>query len=746
MNRTTRIVALTFFGIWTIISAFAVFNLKFAFSFDQFFPKGDDDLAFFQEFLEDFAADDNFMLIAVRRADGVFEQDFLTQFHDLTLQARELPHVTNTQSLTKFSYPIKTPFAVTTVPAIHIDQPERYARDRAKILQDERFVYNLISEDATTLVVALETTPEVGFDESAELLNAMDSLLANYNFEEYHLLGRAYFQKELVEMQQREVIRSTVISAILVALIMFWIFRRPIGILIALSSIGLGLLLFMGLLALLGRELNAIAALYPVLMVIVGTSDVIHIMSKYVDELKKGIDRRTAIRTTIKEIGLATLLTSATTAIGFATLMTSKVGPIRDFGLNAALGVLVAYVTVIGFTTVLLSMCRAEQIIKLGRGEAFWTNFMNNWYNFTRKYPRQIALGTVVTVALCGWGISKITTNYAIISNLPRGEKITEDFLFFEQNLTSFRPMDIAVIAQEGYQANDYEVLREVAKVEDFLNEQAAIQGVTSYTTVYKSINQMFKNNRTEAYQFPANERTFDKYRRYADQISQTGIGVLISKDEQKARISSRLKDIGSENIKALGVEIDEYIAANTDPQIAEFRRTGTGVMLDKNSEYIRVSLLQGLGIAILIVSILMAILFKNARMLLISLAPNLLPLLLAGALLGFLGIELEAGVSIIFAVIFGIAVDDTIHFLSKYKLSRNKGMTVEAALHTTFLETGKAICLTSIILFFGFLVMLFSVHPPSVTVGLLISLTLFSALIADLMIIPLLIRWLGKE
>ena len=141
-----------------------------------------------------------------------------------------------------------------------------------------------------------------------------------------------------------------------------------------------------------------------------------------------------------------------------------------------------------------------------------------------------------------------------------------------------------------------------------------------------------------------------------------------------------------------------------------------------------------------------MALLFRNWKMLFISLVPNIFPLLLAGALLGFLGIDLEAGTSIVFAVIFGIAVDDTIHFLSKFKLARNKGMSIEESLHITFLETGKAIVLTTVILFFGFLVMLFSIHPPSVTIGLLISLTLFSALISDLMLIPLLIRWIMKE
>ena len=150
------------------------------------------------------------------------------------------------------------------------------------------------------------------------------------------------------------------------------------------------------------------------------------------------------------------------------------------------------------------------------------------------------------------------------------------------------------------------------------------------------------------------------------------------------------------------------------------------------------VVLLLGLGSAVLIVSGLMVLLFRNLKMLLISLVPNLFPLLLAGALLGFLGIELEAGISIVFAVIFGIAVDDTIHFLSKFKLAQAKGKSVEESLHITFLETGKAICLTTVILF--------SIHPPSVTIGLLISLTLFSALFSDLLLIPPLIRWFMND
>ena len=741
MSKTYRITIIGLFSILAAASLYFVFHLKFAFDFEQFFPDGDEDLAFFQEFIEDFETDDNFMLVGVRREAGVFDSTFLADFHDLSLKTRKLPHIVNSQSLTMLEFPVKTPFGITTSPAIHINQPGRYAKDKERLLQDERFVHNLISEDGTTLVIFMKVVNSIQLEPAQELMAALDALLANYNFESTHYLGRPFFQKEMVAMQKREITVSTIVSGALVTLIMFLIFRRFWGISVALFSIVLGMLLFMGFLGGTGRELNAMAALYPVLMIIVGTSDVIHIMSKYVDELRKGFDRRTAIRTTIKEIGLATLLTSLTTSIGFASLLSSKIAPIRNFGINSAVGVMIAYLTVVIFTTAVLSWFTTDQIVKLGRGQKFWDHWMRKIYQFTLDRPRIIIAGAGVVVLLSLFGLTLISTNYNIISNLRRGAKITEDFVFFDEELAGFRPMEFAIFTQDDYQVSDFEVIQEMDKLENYLREFPFIQAINSITSVYKSINQMNNGNQISAYELPESEARFTRYQRTLEQVPQLNINVLVSKDGEKARISSRIDDIGADRIKAFGTQMDQWVAENIDDSIIQVKRTGTGVIIDKNSEYIRDNLLQGLGLAILIVSLLMAFLFRNPRMLMISLIPNILPLLFAGGLLGFLGIELEAGVSITFAIIFGIAVDDTIHFLSKYKLAKDKGLSMEEALLVTFTETGKAIALTSIILFFGFLVMLFSIHPPSVTIGLLISVTLFTALIADLLLIPILIR-----
>lgn len=746
MNPIFRRISFISFFILAIGSAFLIPNLKFTFDFEQFFPQGDPDLEVFKEFREKFESDDNFLLVAIRREEGIFDQSFLKKVADFTIEAKTLPHVVQVQSLTNFRYPLKTPFTFTTVPAIHIDDTSLYAQDKRRLLEDELLVGNLISEDAKTLVVLLKNINYIEQNDAEEFMAALDEMVLKYDFEEYHYLGRPFFQKALVAMQKNELTISFLISGVLVTFIMFLIFRRFWGVVISIISILLGMLLFLGTLSILGRELTAIAALYPVLMIIVGTSDVIHIMSKYIDELKKGKDKNTAIKIAIREIGLATLLTSITTAIGFATLLTSKIPPIRDFGINAAMGVVIAYITVLLFTTALVSMFPKEKIIKLGRGESMWTKWMEQFYIFTRNNPRRIAISMVGVFVVCGIGISMITTNYRIIRNLPRGAKITQDFLFFEKEFGGFRPYEIAVKIKGDNTTNDFDVLQEINKVEQHLENYPQVHNVMSVTTLYKSINRAFYGNRNSAFEMPKTEGRLKTYQRLINRIPPQTAAILISEDEKYARITAKVLDVGADTVKQIIRRVDDWVLANTDTSLVSFSQTGTGVIVDKNSEYVRDSLIWGLGLAIIIVSILMAILFKNLRMLVISLVPNILPLLIAGGLIGFLGIELEAGVAIVFAIIFGIAVDDTIHFLSKYRLAKAKNLSMEEALKVTFTETGKAICLTTLILFFGFLILLFSANPPSVTIGLLISVTLLSALFSDLLLIPVLIRWWMKE
>jgi len=734
------------YGVLVLCSIFLLTRLQFTFDFAQFFPQGDPDYEFFKEFIKDFESDDNFLLVAIDRSEGVFDSTFLAQFHDFTLEAAKLPHATSSLSLTKLSYPLQTPFGITSVPAIHLDQPDYFDTDRTRILQDQRFVHNLISEDATAMNVVIKLVDQNTLEQAEEFMAALEGLLRRYPFESVHKLGRPCFQRDLVWMEKREVIVSTIIAALLSCAVLFFIYRRVATVLVAMTGIGLALLFFLGALSALGRELNALAALYPILICIVGVADTIHLSTKYLDELHKGHDRRSAMRITIREVGLATFITCTTTALGFASLLTNRTLPIQGFGINAALGVIIAFFTIYGWLWAMLPRFTEIQLIKPTREYALWDTFMEWVYRFTIEKRGAIIGVSVALLGLCFLGISMIHTNYKVKNNLPRGQQITKDFLYFEKKFAGFRPLEVAVMPQNGRMADDYEVLREMDKVETHLRTYGSIKTVSSINDLYRSLRAMRYGNQTDEYRFPDSLAEFERYRTLAAKAPAGVTDVLMSKNHDKARIAARITDVGRDSVRTVQLGIEQWWATNTDSTIARFKLTGTGLILDKNSSYIRDNMLQGLVPSVLLVALIMGFMFRDVRMVLVFLVPNVFPLFFAGALIGFGDIPLEAGIATVFSIVFGIATDDTIHFLSTFKICRSRKLSVEESLHITLKETGKAMVLSSIILFFSFLVMLFSIHPPSLVVGLLVSITLAGALFCDLFLVPILVRWLIKD
>ncbi len=746
MNKNLKYLSYLLFVVIIIGGIFSLFNAKFEFSFDDFFPQNDPDLDFFMEFIEDFETDDNFYLIALENKEGVFDQQYLTELDSLTKSIKILPNVNEALSLTSLMFPVMTPFGPNMVPAVSPANPANYEKEKKALGEDERFMKTLISEDFSSSILNLKLQEQMTLEESNRVVIQIDSLVNQFHFDEVHYLGMANFQKEMIEMSTNEIIKSSGFAAILVLIVMLIIFRKMASVVLTMSAIGLAMLGFLFYMYIFGQAFTPMAGLFPILMIIVSTSDVIHLLSKYIDELRKGKTRDEAIKITVKDIGMATFLTSVTTSIGFITLLFSRLQPIKDFGVNAAAGVMIAFLVILLFCRIFFPMFSLEQLANPSKTLNFWERILAKWYEQTKRYQARILIGSALVLFLSLWGISKISTNYKLVSNLPRGQKITTDYLYFESEYAGFRPLEVAVTVKGDRKVDDYEVMKEIVKVEDYIKTYDVIKNVVGYSMIYKSINKMMNGNTTESYVFPTDSIKYNGYKKFAQVLPKLTSSLLVSKDGTKTRISSRVDDIGAEEVQDRVARIEKWIEENTDADLASYKITGTAMLLDKNMFYVRESLIKGLGFAILMVSILMVLLFRNIRLIIISIIPNLLPLLISAGILGFAGVDLEAGIAIVFAIAFGIAVDDTIHFLSKYKLERGKGKTVDAALEVTFKETGKAIIITSIILFFGFLVLFFSIHPPSRSIVILIAVTLITALVADLYLIPILIRGLVKK
>ena len=741
---TTSHTLVALFLVLAGLAGWSASTLGFRYDFEAFFPEGDPDLAFYEDFRARFESDDNFLLVALPvQAAGFWDQDFLNRLDRVTQSARQLPYVLDVQSPTAFRYAIKSPFGFIDYPAIHLDQPLRWAKDSARLAEDERIAGRLFDPGFQVAVVAMRTTDRMDLPQSDSLMASLDSLLVAASVPEHHILGRANFQHVLVAQQKKEFIWSTVISGFLVTLVFYGLFRKPLGVFVALISVLLAMVLFLGLLGAIGRPLDFMAVLYPVLMIIVGVSDVVHIMTKYNTELGRGKSPVDAMRITRREIGLATLLTSVTTAIGFLTLVTSVVPPVKAFGWSAALGVLVAYVTVIGFTTSVLVLLPPERVADTNSQSRIWARFLERFYHFGKAKQRWMAPGLLVFALVAAWGMSRISTDVQIGSGMPRGAKITEDFFFFERQLAGFRPFEIAAIVDSGQRVDAPAVIRSMAALEDTLMGFGVFAPPQSITMLYKSLQRANAGDRANAYALPVSDKRLEQYRTQLERLPESSVRAFVSEDGRYARISTTVKDLGTDSINAILAQLDLYTQTQVDSNVVRFRPTGTGILFDKNNIYLRQSLIGGLSMAFVAISLLMAFLFRNVRMVLISLLPNVVPLLAGAAALGFLGIELDATTAIIFAISFGIAVDDTIHFLSKLRLELAKGSSTETAIYRAFTETGKAIALTSIVLFSGFCILLLSATPGTNYVGLLISITLFTALFADLLIIPWLVRTL---
>lgn len=724
-----------------LIAAFLLTNLKFSFDFSQFFPEGDEDLVFYQEFIKDFGTDDNFLLVAVENEGSVFDTDFLNEFHQVSIDAKGFPYVTANQSITTLFYPIKSHLGYTRIPIVNRNDSTKFSKNWKKIQEDDLFINSLIDENATSLVLVLETEDGLDYNQSAELLTAVRNRLDKARFKNYHLLGRVFFYEALIDMQKRELIVTTIASSLMIFLILFLVYRRIAVIALSLVSILLALLLFMGALSLLGIELTVLAAFYPILLLIVGTSDVIHIMDDFLGKLKKGLKKEAAMWLTLKEVGVSTLLTSVTTAIGFASLLTSKSTSVSGFGLNSAIGVLTAFVTIIFFTCALLLLIDKKHLLPKKENSKIWSRKLLATNTFTKKYPRSILLGSLIFGVFCLLGITKINTNYQIKNSFPVNSDIANDFEFFQQNYAGFRPLEVAVITKGSHKVTDFTIAKEIEKVVQKMKSFPEIQNVQSANVFYKGFNKANNLNQSAYFVLPETEAEFQKYRKEVKKLARRQFEKFVSTDETKSRITSKVLDVGLDSITRVYNDLNTFLATETDTSKVQFRLTGTGILLDKNSFYVRESLVNGLLMGALLVAIIMALLFRNLKLLLISLLPNMLPLLFAAGLLGFLGIPLEATISVVFAIVFGIAVDDTIHFLGRYKVSRNNGLTKEEALEITFAETGRALVITTLSLFFGFMVLLFSIHAPSMTIGLLVSVTLLAALVLDLLLLPVLIR-----
>ncbi|MFY0625636.1 MAG: MMPL family transporter [Reichenbachiella sp.] len=746
MKLTYRVLILIGLATLWFFSAWHLDQLKFQLDFDQYFPENDPSVDQFRDFEKEFGSDDNFFLVAIRRSEGVFDTPFLKEFHAFSKFTNTLDLIVESESLTSLRFPVKTPMMLRYEPFLSYKDPNKYASDAKRIFSNEQLLGNFISRDTTVLVVVMKTKDNITAFESEHLIGEVEERISDYPLlNDYHILGKPFIQISIIEMQKRELTVSMSICFLLMVVIIWIIYQRFWPIVITSVGLGLCIVIFLGFLAIRGEGGDELIALYPVIIIIVGISDVIHIISKYIEELNAGLSRADALKITIREIGFATLITSLTTAAGFASLLVTDVEMVKIFGVNSAIGVMITYVIVMLYLIAILPHFEASDFVGKKRSESdAWQKLLNWICAYCLNRPKKVMMITVITTLVSVIGIMLISTNHKFIFNLPKGKPVTKDFAFFEEELNGFRPLEFVVRSENEMSVADYEFVANLNKLEEYILNNENLSVVNSLPTLSKSIGQNIKGRtNTQKYNFPASKEEYSKLSRFINLKAKKER--LINDSLKTTHISGVIKDIGADDIQDFIKETNDWFENQSFSSDMKLFITGTGLLLDKNIEYVRSSILEGLGLAILVVALLLGLIFKNIKMVLVGIVPNLFPLIFTAAIIGFTGIKLELTVGIVFVVAFGIAVDDTIHFLTKYKICR-RSLNVDESIRKTIHETGKAIILTSIILFFAFFSLIFSIFPPSTVIGILVSLTLIGAVLSNMFLLPVILRYVERN
>ena len=728
-------------------------ELRLDHDFEKFFPQNDPELERYEGFRARFGHEADFLLIGIERDRSVIDSAFLRQVEALCGELEQLPHTRSIASITRLKEIRLTPAGAFQIPWLRMEADSLLSADSARIWSNATIRSQFISDDARTLCLMLVAEPGLSKTRSDSLLMGIEREIRSSGLEgggtsRVRIAGRLFAQHHYLELMQREMVLFLSISIVLLAGFLFIAFRKAWGVLIPIGVVGLTVLWQVALMTSLGKPLSILTMLLPSILFVVGMSDMVHLIERYLEALRSGLDKARALARTFHEVGLATFLTSLSTAIGFASLATSSIQPIREFGIYTAIGVMVAFVLAFSVLPAVLILVPTPLHARHGREVINWDPLLHRTYAWVLRHRRKIAGVTVLLCLLSVAGASRLKVNNYLLEDWPADDPHLLDFHFFEDHFGGVRPFELEIaITDTTRHIWDLEVLLEIERVQQYAEKEYGVNHILSPVSLIRAVNRASNGGSAEFDRLPDDDSTaallWQRARSFAggDELA-----ALMSVDGRHARITGRSRDEGGAVHQEKNERLIAHIKAGDPAVPVRFDQTGMAYLIDHNNRTLSAQLLGSLGIAFVLIGLMMALVFRNWRMTIVAILPNVVPMLLIAGIMGVLGIDLKVSTSIIFTIAFGIAVDDSIHLLGKLRVELAKGRSLAYAMKRSFLSAGKAVVITSIMLCSGFIALVASDFASVYYMGLLVSITLAVALMADLFLLPILVMGLGGE
>jgi len=573
-----------------------------------------------------------------------------------------------------------------------------------------------------------------------------------------YLSGLPLIRTEMATRIANEMRWFLVASVILSAFILLLFFRSVGTMLMSLAVVIIGVVWSLGTIHLLGYKITLLTALIPPLIVVIGIPNCIYFLNKYHVSFNESGEKRRALIEMVGRMGVVTLFCNLSAAIGFAVFALTRSDVLKEFGEVAGTNIILLFFISLILIPVVLSYMPSPR----SRHTKYLENpSLNRWLDrleyWSLNHRKLIYAITSVIVVVAIAGILKLKSVGYIVDDLPKTDKIYTDLKFFERNFKGVMPLEIIVDTKRKYGVSKvFTNLEKIDTLSRYISTMPDIARPLSITEGLKFAKQALFDGDSNNYTMPT-ASDLPALKEYLDVKTDTGgsrnsftklVSSFMDSAKQQARISVNMADVGSKRLPKILDSIQSK--ANelfNDTAKYNVMLTGTSVTFLEGSSFIIHGLKESIMWAFLLIALCMLYLFKSFRILICSLIPNIIPLLITAGVMGWVGIPLKPSTVLIFSVALGIAIDVTIRFLVNYKQelplhNHDLKTTVIETIHST----GISIIYTSLVLIAGFVIFCFSGFGGTKALGWLTSLTLVTATLTNLILLPALLISTSKK
>ena len=733
-------------------------NIRFSYSEANLMPKDHPFNIAYDNFVDVFGEEGNLLIIAVNDSLLFDKSNFnawikLSDSFKSKKEVNNVIHVGNFPIISKNK--LKKEFIIDSVNNKSFTSNKKINEFKTLLFNDFPFYENILFNKKTeTIQTAIYLDKDV--INNIERIDFINNVFipAVKEFEKQskinvRISGMPYIRTMNAQNIMDEIGKFVIIAICVTICIFFFFFRSYRATLITLSVVITGVMWALGVLGLLQFEITVLTALIPPLIIVIGVPNCIFLINKYQHEVKKHGNQARSLQRVISKIGNATLMTNITTACGFATFILTDSQVLKEFGVVASINIMVIFILSILLIPIIYSFLPLPKKKHLKHLNNDWLNsFVNFLGNTVKKRRIPVFIISILCLCISIVGMNKIKISGNLIEDMPTNSEFVKDIKFFEKEFKGVLPLEVMI---DSRRKNGMTRLANLKRMNDFHEHILKIPELSnpiSVVNLSKYIKQSFYNGNPNYFQLPSSqENTFISSYIKNSNFKLGEKNSYIDETGQIARITTMIGEIDTEVMEGIEESLLKGIELYFPKDRFDVTLTGKTLGYLKGTKFLIKNLLISLFLAIMLISLMITYLFRSYKMVIISLVPNILPLLFTAGVMGFLNIPIKPSTILVFSIAFGISVDDTIHFLVKYRqeLIANN-WKIRKSVFSSLRETGISMFYTSVVLFFGFSVFMTSSYGGTIALGGLVSTTLLFAMLANLVLLPSLLISLEKN